>query len=206
MAPDSGAEDPVGQPGGLKITRVLVVEDDPQDAALYTAMLRSPVLNEQFEVVLVGRLSECVALLAGDRPACVLLDMGLPDADGVEGLARIRIVAPDVPVVVLTGTDDETVGVRALQSGAQDYLVKGQVGSQGLLRSIRYAIERMRADRRLHVLASPDPVTELANRAAFADRLQVALAPFETPDLAVLRETGRFRGDGSAQDSGGADH
>jgi diguanylate cyclase (GGDEF)-like protein len=156
-------------------TRLLLVEDNPADAALHTAMLRSTALSELFEIVLVGRLSECVLALAEEMPACVLLDMGLPDAQGVEGIARIRIVAPDVPVVVLTGTDDDAIGLDALQCGAQDYLVKGHVDGRVLARSIRYAIERMRGDQRIHFLAFHDSLTELANRALFADRLQVAL-------------------------------
>jgi diguanylate cyclase (GGDEF)-like protein len=168
----------LGLIGGLRnsnTTRLLLVEDSPADAALHTAMLRSTALSELFEVVLVGRLSECVAALAEETPACVLLDMGLPDAQGVEGIARIRIVAPDVPIVVLTGNDDDAVGLEALQSGAQDYLVKGHVDARVLARSIRYAVERMRGDQRISFLAFHDSLTELANRALFADRLQVAL-------------------------------
>lgn len=165
------------------VTRVLVVEDNPQDAALYGAMLQSTRPPGLFEVVLVGRLSECMALLENETPSCVLLDMGLPDAEGVEGIARIRFVAPDVPVVVLTGTDDDTVGIHALQRGAQDYLVKGAVDSRGLVKSIRYAIERMRADQRTHLTGVADPVTAVANSAVFADRLHLALDPFETPGI-----------------------
>src|ERR1700683_4460982 len=156
-------------------TRLLLVEDNPSDAALPPASLRSTALSELCEIVLVGRLSECVLALADEMPACVLLDMGLPDAQGIEGIARIRIVAPDVPVVVLTGNDDDTMGLDALQCGAQDYLVKGHVDGRVLARSIRYAIERMRGDQRIHFLAFHDSLTELANRALFADRLQVAL-------------------------------
>jgi diguanylate cyclase (GGDEF)-like protein len=160
-------------------------------------MLRSTALSELFDVSLVGRLSDCVAAIARNRPACILLDLGLPDAEGVEGLNRLRIVAPDVPVVVLTGTDDETVGLAALQSGAQDYLIKGQVDGQVLARSVRYAIERMQSEQRLHFLAFHDPLTELANRALFADRLRVALAhaqrrtppPDETQGFVVVLET-----------------
>jgi diguanylate cyclase (GGDEF)-like protein len=138
-------------------------------------MLRSTALSDLFDVVLVGRLTECIAAIADKEPACVLLDMGLPDAEGVEGIARIRVVAPHVPVVVLTATDDEMVGLSALENGAQDFLVKGRVDPQVLARSVRYAIERMRAEKRIHFLAFHDPLTELANRALFADRLQVAL-------------------------------
>lgn len=160
---------------GVGATRLLLVEDNPADAALHIAMLRSTALSELFEIVVVGRLSDCVLALAEEMPACVLLDMGLPDAQGVEGVARIRIVAPDVPVVVLTGNDDDAVGLDALQCGAQDYLVKGHVDGRTLARAIRYAIERMRGDQRIHFLAFHDSLTELANRALFADRLQVAL-------------------------------
>ncbi|MGD0193832.1 MAG: EAL domain-containing protein [Candidatus Dormibacteria bacterium] len=165
------------QPAALVPTRLLLVEDSPTDAAVHTAMLRSTALSELFEIVLVGRLSECEDALAGESPACVLLDMGLPDAQGVDGLLRIRAVAPDVPVVVLTGNNDEAMGLDALQNGAQDYLVKGHVDGRLLARSIRYAIERMRGEQRMHFLAFHDPLTDLANRALFADRLRAALAP-----------------------------
>jgi diguanylate cyclase (GGDEF)-like protein len=177
-------------------TRLLLVEDNPTDAAVHTAMLRSTALSELFEIVLVGRLSECVVALAGESPACVLLDMGLPDAQGVDGLMRIRTIAPDVPVVVLTGNNDETMGLDALQSGAQDYLVKGHVDGRLLARSIRYAIERMRGEQRMHFLAFHDPLTDLANRALFADRLRAALTPSQSRSTA---------GDGSRSGSLTAD-
>jgi PleD family two-component response regulator len=72
---------------GSSATRLLLVEDNPADAALHIAMLRSTALSELFEIVVVGRLSDCVLALAEEMPACVLLDMGLPDAEGVEGIA-----------------------------------------------------------------------------------------------------------------------
>jgi diguanylate cyclase (GGDEF)-like protein len=167
--------------GASEVTRLLLVEDNPRDAALHTAMLRSTALSELFGVVLVGRLQDCLVSLMHATPACVLLDMGLPDAQGVESLLAIRAAAPGVPVVVLTGNDDETMGVDALQSGAQDYLVKGHVDGRVLARSIRYAIERMRGEQRVHFLAFHDPLTGLANRALFADRLCIALAQLKTP-------------------------
>jgi diguanylate cyclase (GGDEF)-like protein len=157
-------------------TQLLLVEDSPQDATLYTAMLRSTALSELFDLVVVGKLGDCIAAVTRQPPACILLDLGLPDAEGIDGLIRLRTVAPDIPVVVLTGNNDERIGLQALQSGAQDYLVKGEVDRHHLSRSIRYAIERMQADQRIHFLAFHDPLTELANRAMFADHLRLALA------------------------------
>jgi diguanylate cyclase (GGDEF)-like protein len=179
-------------PVSLIPTRLLLVEDNPTDAAVHTAMLRSTALSELFEIVLVGRLSECVVALENESPACVLLDMGLPDAQGVDGLMRIRTIAPDVPVVVLTGNNDEAIGLEALQSGAQDYLVKGHVDGRLLARSIRYAIERMRGEQRMHFLAFHDPLTDLANRALFADRLEAALTPSQPRSAAGDGSESRF--------------
>ena len=74
-----------------------------------------------------------------------MLDLSLPDADGIDTLLRVHTHAPSVPIVVLTGLDDEALAVRAVREGAQDYLVKGQVTSQLLVRAMRYATERKRA-------------------------------------------------------------
>ena len=72
----------------------------------------------------------------------ILLDLGLPDAQGLEAVRRAHAAAPRVPLVVLTGLDDESLAAQALQEGAQDYLIKGQIETRGLLRALRYAIER----------------------------------------------------------------
>lgn len=165
-----------GDNGDRKTPRLLLVEDSPHDAILYTAMLRWSALSDLFDVVHVSTLTECVAAFADDKPACVLLDLGLPDTDGIEGIERIRSVSLDVPVVVLTGTDDDAIALHALKSGAQDYLVKGRVDSQVLNSSVHQAIARMRAEQRMNFLGFHDSLTELPNRALFADRLQMALA------------------------------
>jgi diguanylate cyclase (GGDEF)-like protein len=156
--------------------RLLLVEDSPHDAILYTAMLRWSALSDLFDVVHVSTLTDCVATFADVKPACILLDLGLPDTDGIEGIERIRSVSLDVPVVVLTGTDDDTLALDALKSGAQDYLVKSRVDSKVLTRSVHDAIARMRGEQRISFLAFHDSLTELPNRALFADRLQMALA------------------------------
>lgn len=97
-------------------------------------------------VVHVGTLREAEALLPGGLD-CVLLDLGLPDAIGLEPVARLRAVAPDASIVVLTGHDDEHRGIEALSTGAQDYLAKTGIDGSMLARAIRYAIERLRLER-----------------------------------------------------------
>jgi signal transduction histidine kinase len=90
----------------------------------------------------VEYLSDAEKYLAENRVDIILLDLGLPDAQGLEVVRRTRIAAPLVPLVVLTGLDDESMALLTLQEGAQDYLIKGQIESLGLLRALRYAIER----------------------------------------------------------------
>jgi PAS domain S-box-containing protein len=97
----------------------------------------------------VSRLATGIDRIAKDNIDVVLLDLSLPDAAGIEAVVGIRAAAPSVPVVVLTGIDDEQLALSAMHSGAQDYLVKGDVDSRLLVRSIRYAIERTRTEREL---------------------------------------------------------
>ena len=129
--------------------RVLLVEDDTGDAFLVGELLAdSP---GAFELTVAGTFAEAQTLLDGID--CVLLDLGLPDAEGIEGLRKLLAVAGDAAVCVLTGRSDEHLGVVAVAEGAQDYLIKGQVDGVLLARALRYAVERRRADenaRRLH--------------------------------------------------------
>jgi diguanylate cyclase (GGDEF)-like protein len=154
--------------------RVLAIEDNPGDAGLVRAMLAEAAPGP-VEVDHAARLTVGVGDLL-DRPYdCVLLDLSLPDADGLDGLTQIRTVAVDVPVVVLSGRSDEQLAMQAVQEGAQDYLVKGQVDGRLLYRSITYAIERKRAEVQLAHQALHDQLTNLPNRALFDDRLGQAL-------------------------------
>jgi len=127
------------------INKVLLVEDNPGDARLLREMF-----NEQdsrtTELTIVQSMVEAEKHLAEDTFDIVLLDLGLPDAQGLAAVRRAHAAAPRLPLVVLTGMDDETLAAQTLQEGAQDYLVKSQIDTygttRGLLRALRYAIER----------------------------------------------------------------
>src|SRR5439155_2821215 len=131
--------------------RALLVEDNPLDARLIEIMLHEAG-GGQFEFEHTERLAKGLEMLAKGETDIVLLDLSLPDSSG--GLATFRKVhgqAPHVPIIVLTGLDDETIAVAAVQQGAQDYLVKGQVTGPLLARAMRYALERKRtADQLAH--------------------------------------------------------
>jgi len=124
---------------------VLVIEDNPGDARLVQAYLEEDRVRP-FAVTCVSYLSEALDFLKTHTVDVVLLDLSLPDSIGLGGLAQLRLAAPLLPVVVLTGTIDEGLALEALRQGAQDYLVKGQGEGELVRRAIRYAIGRSRAD------------------------------------------------------------
>lgn len=124
-----------------KMTTLLVVEDSPGDARLLREMF-SEERASTTRMTHVGTMEEAEKYLTEHFVDIVLLDLGLPDAQGLEAVRRARAVAPGVPLVVLSGIDDERMAIEALHDGAQDYLVKGQIDARSLLRSLRYAIER----------------------------------------------------------------
>ncbi len=127
-----------------------------------------------------GRLGEALERLDRSVLDIILLDLSLPDSSGLETVDQVRMAAPRTPVVVLSGQDDEETALQALQSGVEDYLVKGRGDGELIARSIRYAIERKKAEEKfqeeLAYLAQYDPLTGLANRTLFQDRLEQALA------------------------------
>ncbi len=123
------------------IKTVLLVEDNPGDARLLREMFNEQA-SHKTELTQVECMSDAEKHLAQRQVDIILLDLGLPDAEGVGSVRRVRAAAPHVPLVVLTGLDDEALATQALQEGAQDYLIKGQIDARGLLRALRYAIER----------------------------------------------------------------
>jgi diguanylate cyclase (GGDEF)-like protein/PAS domain S-box-containing protein len=120
---------------------LLLIEDNPGDARLFREMLDDQGPHN-IEMVHVERMSEAEEYLAEHKVDIILLDLGLPDEQGLKAVRRACAAASRVPLVVLTGSDDESLGVQALHEGAQDFLVKGQIEPRGLFRSLRYAIER----------------------------------------------------------------
>ena len=131
---------------------ILLIEDNPGDARLIEELLKES--NVRFELVCEERLSSGIERIKSDGFDIILLDLGLPDSQGLGTLTKLNEIRPEAPVIVLTGLADETVGLRAVQEGAQDFLVKGQVEKNLLMRSIKYAIERKKTDEALKASAS----------------------------------------------------
>lgn len=123
---------------------LLLVEDDRADAVLVEDLVADAVADTQ--VVWAQSMAHAERELAHARPDCVLLDLNLPDANGIDALNRIAKYDATVPIVVLTGRNDEYFGASAVAAGAQDYLVKGRVEPEMLRRALLYAIERKRAE------------------------------------------------------------
>jgi sigma-B regulation protein RsbU (phosphoserine phosphatase) len=121
-------------------TRVLLIEDNPGDADL--VRLRLVESNSAVDVSCVDKLADGLASMSKNPPALVLLDLNLPDSQGAATYRTVLDKVPDVPVVILSGQDDEELAIKALHQGVQDYLVKGDITSNHLERAMRYAVER----------------------------------------------------------------
>ena len=130
-------------------TRVLLVEDNPGDADL--VRLRLVEGDPTAQVSCVTRLADGLASMAKLPPSVVLLDLNLPDSRGADTFRKVLEKAPGVPVVILSGQDDEILAMKALHQGVQDYLVKGDITSRHLERAMRYAIERQALTRSLEM-------------------------------------------------------
>lgn len=129
---------------------LLLIEDNPGDARLLREMLNEQGVHN-IRLIHVSSMQEAEACLADSPVDMILLDLGLEDASGIEAVRRARIAAPRVPILVLTGMDDEVLAGPALQAGAQDYLVKGQIEARGLVRALRNAVERKALEEALFV-------------------------------------------------------
>jgi sigma-B regulation protein RsbU (phosphoserine phosphatase) len=127
----------------IQRSRILLVEDDPDDVWLLRNLLGDR-WDGPFELIHVELLEDALRCLETGRIDVILLDLSLPDSHGVETFLRIYAQAPELPIVILTGLDDQGLALRCVQAGAEDYLVKGQVDDELLVRSLRYAMERSR--------------------------------------------------------------
>ncbi|WP_310490240.1 PAS domain S-box protein [Chamaesiphon sp. VAR_69_metabat_338] len=188
----------------ITVLKILLIEDNPGDIRLLQEILRE-VTTTRCQITPVMTLAEAIAKLAtssSDRDDdrhfdVILLDLSLPDSQGLGSFLALRDRNPNVPIVVLTGLDDQNLAILAMQQGAQDYLVKGQVDSHVLLRSIRYAIERERTETALRQAKN-----ELEQRVRerthdlqqINDRLQRELLERQKAEAALHISRSRFAG------------
>jgi putative two-component system response regulator len=153
---------------------VLIVEDNQADIDLIREALSSSGFVS-FQIEAVSRLSEALARLKNAGIDLILLDLGLPDSQGLETYHKLREAALHIAVIILTMNDDQEMAVVAVKDGAQDYLIKGQIGGGLLMRAIRYAMERKRAEEKIK-----ETMEHL--RKAVNTTIQVLLMAIETKD------------------------
>jgi phosphoserine phosphatase RsbU/P len=177
----------VRTPSEAPRVHVLLIEDNPGDARLIQFMINEAGSN-LFEVEHVHRLSEGLERLSlGSNIGLVLSDLSLPDSQGFGTFAELHARAPHVPIIVLSGLNDTSLAVRAVHEGAQDYLIKGQVAGQLLVRAMRYAIERKRMAEQLAQYANELRLKNAQLEADFnmAREIQHIFLPHEFPTFPV---------------------
>lgn len=187
--------------------KALLIDDNPEDTRLVREMLAEGGFA-RFDLDVSDRLAGGMRRLSDGDIDVVLVDLGLPDSHGVDTIALLHAHAPDVPIVVLTGTTDEATGVKALSAGAQEYLLKGQASGVVLVRALRYAIERKRLDLALQRTAVVDDLTGVYNRRGFFqyaprrlalahhDQKRAVLAVVDMDGLKQINDTyGHLEGD-----------
>jgi two-component system cell cycle response regulator len=165
----------LGNSAGVMPTNILLIEDSPSDAQLIRLLLRG---DPHYAVTTTARIDRGIAYLSRERFGLILLDLTLPDGEGIAALRRVHHAARSIPIVVLDEHHDEALAIEALRGGAQDYLPKGQIDRSLLLRVLRYACERHSLMAALHSLALTDTLTGLCNRRGFVtiadERLKLA--------------------------------
>jgi PleD family two-component response regulator len=163
---------------------ILIIEDNPADTRLIREFL-ADAEDVSFETLEAESLAAGVDIL--DRQHCdlVLLDLSLPDSQGLETLHRVHSHAPNTPIIVLTGLDDDLLALTAMRHGAQDYLLKGKFDLSLLTRVIRYTMERKKAESEIRKLAYYDTLTGLPNRILFYDRLRQYLGQAQRANQTV---------------------
>ena len=155
--------------------QVLLIEDDAGDLLL-TKRMRAKTDFNAFNLICAGSLSAAIKCSSAGKIDVILSDLNLPDSSGIETFLKLKLQVPEIPIVVFSGFGDEAEFLKAVREGAQDYLIKGQINGNLLVRSLRYAIERKMAEDDIRELAYHDSLTGLPSRTLFADRCMMALA------------------------------
>ncbi|QDX80202.1 hypothetical protein B9N43_02350 [Denitratisoma sp. DHT3] len=179
-----------------KKLNILLVEDSWGDYRLVSDMLNE-CMQEGFELLHADQLAAAIPFLEPGEVDVILLDLELPDVGGLDTLVKMHALAPDIPIVVLSQIEDESLAVRAVRIGAQDFLVKSHISGPLLTRSLRYALERRRLEEHLYRLAHHDVLTGLPNRKLFYDRFGRALAQarrYQKPLALMLLDLNGFKG------------
>ena len=149
-----------------KPIKILLFEDNPGDARLFIETLKD-ISSQRYEITHVGSLAEGLSILADKTVDIILLDLGLPDSQRLDTVIKLKSQVLGIPIVVLTGIDDEEIALCAVQQGAQDYLVKQKINPEIIFRVIRFAIERQKLQDAVRSLALIDDLTGLLNRRGF---------------------------------------
>jgi len=149
-----------------KPIKVLLFEDNPGDARLFAETIKD-IPSQRYEIIHVNSLSEGITALSNKSVDIILLDLGLPDSQRLDTLIKLKSQVLGIPIVVLTGNDNEEIALQAVQQGAQDYLVKQKINAEVISRVIRFAIERQKLQDELRSLALIDDLTGLYNRRGF---------------------------------------
>ncbi|WP_440222441.1 EAL domain-containing response regulator [Dokdonella sp. MW10] len=152
--------------------RVLLVEDNPADVRFVRELLAQP----EIEFFTAPRLADALQLVGEGSFTIALVDPGLPDSSGIDTVSALQRAAPLMPIVVMSGLDDQALALRSIQLGAQDYIVKNALDRASLARTLRYAVERKLVQERLDYLATHDGVTGLPNRQMFLEELSQAVS------------------------------
>lgn len=147
-------------------TKILLVDNNPIDSGLIQQLL-AEAQDPPFQVEVAAQLSASLDYLAQKDVRVVLLNLSLPDSQGLDTFLQLHTRAPNVPVVILTGTNEEALGRIAVREGAQDYLIKGQVSGHQLARTINYAVTRQNLQTEFRAQSLLDDLTGLYNRRGF---------------------------------------